>query len=199
MLETPGLERRHARASACAARDEPVIEYRERSPLVVPPSRDLPPPQANAAARESGLAGRSRRQARARIGPTPRSSKADRSAPRANRQAGQRRSTPDRAQSARVAPAPPAGICAASRPTDAGRTARLLPSELGYFGGLFSWRGFGFGRQQGRSRDLHRRAAAHDADRAAARLSDAVAGAALRRDASAIGAGRGRSSTIPPG
>src|SRR6476469_6224114 len=28
--------------------DDPVIEYRERSPLVVPPSRDLPPLQAKA-------------------------------------------------------------------------------------------------------------------------------------------------------
>ena len=27
----------------------PVIDYRERSPLVVPPTRDLPPPQAKAA------------------------------------------------------------------------------------------------------------------------------------------------------
>src|SRR5687768_14809780 len=31
--------------------DEPQIDYRERSPLVVPPTRDLPPPQAKAAAR----------------------------------------------------------------------------------------------------------------------------------------------------
>ena len=30
--------------------DKPVIEYRERSPLVVPPARDLPPPENSAAA-----------------------------------------------------------------------------------------------------------------------------------------------------
>ena len=29
-------------------RDKPVIDYRERSPLVVPPSRNLPPPQTDA-------------------------------------------------------------------------------------------------------------------------------------------------------
>ena len=33
---------------ACATRTTPEIDYRERSPLVVPPSRDLPPPQAKA-------------------------------------------------------------------------------------------------------------------------------------------------------
>src|SRR5205814_4895822 len=31
---------------------EDQIEYRERSPLVVPPSRDLPPPQSTATARD---------------------------------------------------------------------------------------------------------------------------------------------------
>ena len=31
-------------------RNKPVIDYRERSPLVVPPSRDLPPPQTDAMA-----------------------------------------------------------------------------------------------------------------------------------------------------
>src|SRR5712691_6949421 len=31
--------------------NESSIEYRERSPLVVPPSRNLPPPQANASVR----------------------------------------------------------------------------------------------------------------------------------------------------
>src|SRR3712207_3005773 len=30
-------------------RDRPAIEYRERSPLVVPPGRDLPPPETEAA------------------------------------------------------------------------------------------------------------------------------------------------------
>ena len=34
-----------SRISACSANGDGVIEYRERAPLVVPPSRDLPPPQ----------------------------------------------------------------------------------------------------------------------------------------------------------
>jgi hypothetical protein len=32
------------------SRDRPAIEYRERSPLVVPPRRDLPPPETDSAA-----------------------------------------------------------------------------------------------------------------------------------------------------
>ncbi len=35
-------------------RDEPNIEYRERSPLVLPPSKDLPPPEANSAEKVPG-------------------------------------------------------------------------------------------------------------------------------------------------
>ena len=38
----------------------PAIDYRERSPLVVPPSRDLPPPQAKAVPEKPRLADRSR-------------------------------------------------------------------------------------------------------------------------------------------
>ncbi len=37
----------------------PGIDYRERSPLVIPPTLDLPPPQAaNVSAQQSGLAAR---------------------------------------------------------------------------------------------------------------------------------------------
>jgi hypothetical protein len=35
-------------------RDEPSINYRERSPLVLPPSKDLPPPEASNAAKTAG-------------------------------------------------------------------------------------------------------------------------------------------------
>jgi hypothetical protein len=38
-------------SSVGLSKDRPNIEYRERSPLVVPPSRDLPAPQTDAAAK----------------------------------------------------------------------------------------------------------------------------------------------------
>ncbi len=73
----------------------------------------------------------------------------------------------------------------------------VAPSELGYFGGLFSEpAGLGLRRLQGRNRDLHQRAAADPADRASARLPDAVGVAALWRDAACRAA---RPATARPG
>ena len=51
---------------------EPGIDYRERSPLVIPPTLDLPPPQAaGTAAAQSGLAARAGSQARRGAGNRP--------------------------------------------------------------------------------------------------------------------------------
>ena len=54
----------------------PVIDYRERSPLVVPPTRDLPPPQAKAAPKNPAWPNdpdisRARKAAEAKSGRTP--------------------------------------------------------------------------------------------------------------------------------
>src|SRR5262245_13167216 len=124
--------------------DDPVIEYRERSPLVVPPSRDLPPPQTNKAAKNPAWP-------------------VDPDAARARKRAEQKRKTPVDASrivdnagtpispselnapgavtgSTTRSNAPPPGTDPDGRP--------VAPSELGYFGGLFSFRAFGFGANQ---------------------------------------------------
>ena len=46
-------------------KDEAAIDYRERSPLVVPPSKELPPPDTDCCSesQDGRMAGRSRRQA----------------------------------------------------------------------------------------------------------------------------------------
>jgi hypothetical protein len=125
----------------------PVIEYRERSPLVVPPSRELPPPQSRAAKRNPAWpndpdVAKARKAAEAK-----RKLNAGSDLSRViDRQSNAL--TPDElnrpggvpVQSARSnAPAPGAE-------PDGGQT--MSPSQLGYFGGLFSMRAWGFGGYQ---------------------------------------------------
>ena len=123
--------------------DEPVIEYRERSPLVVPPSRELPPPQAKATPKgpewpkdPDGVRRKQRTEGSKAVGNVDRSRTLD-------RQAGP--ITPDQLNAPGGAPSTMAGPPPTGSSGD-GKSA--LPSELGYFGGLFSWSGFGFGRNQ---------------------------------------------------
>jgi hypothetical protein len=117
----------------------PEIDYRERSPLVVPPSRDLPPPQARTVPRDPAW---------------PK----DPDAARAKKAAETKRKSTGHAVIAhenQLRPVTPdelnKGTSAQSgAPTPGGERdgSRLLPSELGYFGGLFSGRAFGFGAYQ---------------------------------------------------
>jgi hypothetical protein len=117
------------------------IDYRERSPLVVPPSRDLPRPEA------------------ARTQPNPawpvdpdQKRRKDIAAAKAKR-----KSTPDDpdiearnlmpSELNRSGPVQARTGSGGSSQMDADGSA-VLPSQLGYFGGLFSWSSFGFGLVQ---------------------------------------------------
>jgi hypothetical protein len=121
-----------------------TIEYRERSPLVVPSSRDLPPPETTGSQpsaawpvdpdqkrrKDAAAAKRNKRDAsfeldKAGVPLTPSELNPVGA------------STPRTASGASTAPA--------SGDPDGGA---VLPSKLGYFGGLFSASGFGFGAQK---------------------------------------------------
>jgi hypothetical protein len=121
----------------------PVIEYRERSPLVVPPTRDLPPPQAKAQPKNPAWPN------------DPDVSRARKAAEAKKRQnAGNDLSRTVDRQGSPITPDQlnrPGGV-----PADSGRSNApapgsdvdgkpVAPSELGYFGGLFSGRAWGFG------------------------------------------------------
>jgi hypothetical protein len=113
------------------------VEYRERSPLVVPPQRNLPPPEAAAAKNPAWPvdADVKRREDAA-----------------AKRKAARSKGFDIDKMGANLNPSElgPTGSVASSsgsgRP-DAVSTegTNLLPSQLGYFGGLFSWTGSSFG------------------------------------------------------
>jgi hypothetical protein len=121
----------------------PTIDYRERSPLVVPPSRDLPPPQAKASPKNPAWpndpdVARTRKAADAKRklnAGTDLSRALDRQSLPISPDELNRGSVTGTVQSNRSnAPAPG---------TDPdGR--QLAPSELGYFGGIFSLGAWGF-------------------------------------------------------
>jgi hypothetical protein len=125
--------------------NEPPIEYRERSPLVVPPSRDLPPPQAKATPRGPEWP----------VDPDVKRAKDRADAKKKKRidgnpvfeqEARSNALTPDQLNptgAARPGSSSSAPAAGSTGPEPQGN--RLLPSELGYFGGLFTWSGFGFG------------------------------------------------------
>ncbi|MEA2975790.1 MAG: hypothetical protein QOF19_1310 [Alphaproteobacteria bacterium] len=111
--------------------DEEAIDYRERSPLVVPPSRDLPPPEGSVAEKNPAwpvdldVKRRGEVAARRRVGATT--------------------YDPD-AEARNLMPHELAARTSTSRSTDAGAPRGsgeaegdvLKPSALGYFGGMFS-------------------------------------------------------------
>jgi len=122
--------------------DEPVINYRERSPLVVPPTRDLPPPQAKSAAKNSAWPhdpDAVRRQQRSKKSQAAGSNDTSRVVDRQGSPiAPDQLTAPGASATASTASGPP--------PTGAaGEGKNMLPSELGYFGGLFSASAWGFG------------------------------------------------------
>jgi hypothetical protein len=112
---------------------ESSIEYRERSPLVVPPQRNLPPPEAAAAKNPAWPvdADVKRREEAAAKRKQARSKNFDMDAMGANLNPSQLGPSGGAASgSAQPDPANPSG-------------SNMLPSQLGYFGGLFSWTGIG--------------------------------------------------------
>lgn len=111
-------------------RSEKVIDYRERSPLVVPPNSALPPPQSDAAVRRNpdwpkdpDIARARERKKNAKAGPIPWYEDNRQLTPAEldkgrNPNAGQRTAVTDEKK--------------------IGLYERLWPSQLGYKGGLFS-------------------------------------------------------------
>ncbi len=129
--------------------NEPQIQYRERSPLVVPPTRDLPPPQAKAVPRGPEWpvdpdAKRAKERADAK------KKKRIDGNPFFEQEARQNALTPEQLNpttgSTRPAGGSSAPVPGSNGPEPIGN--RLLPSDLGYFGGLFTWGGLGFNRQK---------------------------------------------------
>jgi len=127
----------------------PVIDYRERSPLVVPPTRDLPPPQAKATPKNPAWpndpdVSRARKAAEAK--------KRQNAGSDLSRVLDQRDNpiSPDELNR-------PGGVPAQTNrsnvPASGPSGAPVPPSELGYFGGLFSGRAWGFGSGFGGYRD----------------------------------------------
>jgi hypothetical protein len=118
------------------------LDYRERSPLVVPPTRNLPPPETQGAKQAAGWP-------------------VDPDAKRRAERSGSKKQLDSRAfddeyrgraltPSELNPPGAPRGRTATNKPSgnaDPDGTSQR-PSELGYMGGLFSWSGFGFGGQK---------------------------------------------------
>ena len=127
--------------------EAPGIDYRERSPLVVPPIAQPPPAGAGRCQPRRPMAGRSRRQAsrgedRQEEARSPRlstrmpitgpSCPASSILPGSRGRTGSVAGKPAKPGSDRVDP----------------EGGNFLPSQLGYFGGLFSGQAFGFGGQK---------------------------------------------------
>jgi hypothetical protein len=129
--------------------NSPTIEYRERSPLVVPPSRDLPPPQARAIPRDPSWP-------------------ADPDAARAKSRESKRKVAIGNASTAienQGRPINPDELnrgvprqqgtesTGSNAPAPGPSGAPVAPSQLGYFGGLFSGQAWGFGSGFGGYKD----------------------------------------------
>ena len=151
-------------------KDGADIDYRERSPLVLPPQ-----PQSAAAA-----GGRRRRQAPQLAGRSRGQAPQEAQEPRASDDVNDpRRRRRSRCRRTECRPAGSAAAAPATRRQDhpKARRSRMRPAELGYKGGLF---GILFWAQQGRNVDVHRRAPRTQPDRAAGRLQTPSPNAALR-------------------
>src|SRR2546423_5916769 len=110
-----------------------TVEYRERSPLVVPPQRTLPPPETAAAKAPAWPVDPDAKRKADAV--------AKRNQPKKiwDMEANGRNLTPSE-----LNPAGTPGNGSSGR-SDNPESGNFLPSQLGYFGGLFSWSGFGFG------------------------------------------------------
>ncbi len=153
------------------------IDYRERSPLVVPPKLDLPPPASPQAAvpapnwpKDPDMARR-----KAAIAARKKDNKDPVEAARVL--------TPNELNVARTAPGSSGGTKESdSTAPGVSNATSLSPSQLGYTGGLMNM----FHGNSSEVRDVHRRADPGFADPAAGRLPDAVAELRLRHRPQAI-------------
>ena len=115
-----------------------TIEYRERSPLVVPPQRTLPPPETAAAKNPAWPV-------------DPDLKRRDEEA--AKKKQVRRRGYEVEMEGRNLTPSElnPAGTRSAGStggsggPNTDASGSPVPPSQLGYFGGLFTWSGLGFG------------------------------------------------------
>jgi len=122
--------------------DTPGIDYRERSPLVVPPSRDLPPPEAAGAGRSAAWPVDPDVKRREDVAARKKLDKRGWDEDRENRSLLPSELGPTGTVRGAAKPAKPG-----SDPAEADGK-NFQPSELGYFGGLFSGSAFGFGGQK---------------------------------------------------
>jgi hypothetical protein len=123
----------------------PTIEYRERSPLVVPPTRDLPPPQAKATPKGGAWpndpdASKARKAQEAK--------KKGLAATNARIENQGRPISPDELNRGTTTGSVPSNRSNAPAPGTDPDGRQLEPSALGYIGGLFSGRAWGFGAYQ---------------------------------------------------
>jgi hypothetical protein len=121
--------------------NDQTIDYRERSPLVVPPSRDLPPPEATGTVPAPAWP----------VDPDQKRRKEAAAAKRNKRDASyalDRDGVPLSPSELDPPGAKPRSSSGGGSNATAGGDpdgSPVLPSKLGYFGGLFSGKAFGFG------------------------------------------------------
>jgi len=126
--------------------DAPVIDYRERSPLVVPPSSDLPPPQKKASPKSAAWPNDPDVAKARKASEAKRKLNAGNDLSRAVDRQGLAL-PPDQLNAPGGVPAPSNRSNAPASGTDADGKP-MAPSQLGYFGGLFSLRAWGFSGYQ---------------------------------------------------
>jgi hypothetical protein len=131
----------HSLMGAIGLKDgsEPGIDYRERSPLVVPPTNNLPPPQAARTPHDPDWPvdpDQKRRREAAR---------AKKNTPIYDSDYNERSLLPSELDPPKVRAARRGMKESTSTAPDSSDDHKLMPSQLGYFGGLFSWTGLGFG------------------------------------------------------
>jgi hypothetical protein len=125
---------------------DPTIDYRERSPLVVPPSRDLPPPESGSTDKipawpvDPDVTRRSAAAAK-RKDPSTRNYDPDYEARSLLPSELDGPATTAARRSAAKPPRPGSGNADPDGENE-------MPSQLGFKGGLFSWSGLGFGAQK---------------------------------------------------
>jgi hypothetical protein len=121
--------------------NDQTIDYRERSPLVVPPSRDLPPPEATGTVPAPAWP----------VDPDQKRRKQAAAAKRNKRDASYELDqggvplSPSELNPPGAKPRSSSGSGSNATPGGDPDGSPVLPSKLGYFGGLFSGSAFGFG------------------------------------------------------
>jgi hypothetical protein len=121
--------------------NDQTIDYRERSPLVVPPSHDLPPPEATST-QPSPAWPVDPDQKRRKDAAVAKKNKID---PSYALDRDGVPLSPSELDPAGAKPRTSSGGSSNGTPGGDPDGGAVLPSKLGYFGGLFTGQGFGFG------------------------------------------------------